>query len=516
MRERFSRRRIKPERVAPPLRYRFGKAPSKNLFSIFRKGYIPTQVSSDPAKGSSLPAPSPEYHLLSRISFGVTKETMASINSMGAGAYLEKQLDYKSISDNATENYVKKHFPSMRKDVTSLLLKGDWEVGTEVQQTTTYRANFSNRQLLEVMADFWNTHFSIYIWDDYTPWLKVEDERSVIRPHALGKFPDMLEASSKSTAMLTYLDNHYNYKDGPNENYARELLELHTMGVDNGYTQKDVEELARCLTGWGLEWRRKKYGQFRFYKDYHDDKAKKVLGIKIPAKGGIKDGEKVVEMLAEHPSTAWYISFKLCRRFVSDSPSDKLVNEIADIYKSTGGDIKDMLRGIFSSTEFKNSVDQKVKRPFEYATSLMRVLDPGRNKYADSGMNWYLYRLGQAPFEWAPPDGYPDTARDWIHTSGLLNRWNFALHLAQGYLWGIKPVADKYLKKMDKHTPRVYVDTLVEELMFREMTEADKSKILEFAADGKSPNKKIVDWMRQETIQGIIALILSSAYYQYR
>lgn len=506
----------KPARIAPPEQYRFGKAPGKNFSRIFRPDTIPRQVSADPAQPSSLAAPSQEYHLLSRTSFGVTKETLSEISSLGSEAYLEQQLDYKSVPDNSTEKYIARKFPSLKKDITPLLQKRDWEVGYEVQQSTSYRAIFSRRQLFEVMVDFWNTHFSIYIWDDYSPWLKVEDDRSVIRPHALGKFPDMLKASSKSVAMLTYLDNHYNYKDGPNENYARELLELHTMGVDNGYTQKDVEELARCLTGWGIDWRRKKFGQFRFAKNDHDDQGKTVFGIDIPAKGGIKDAERVIEALAEHPSTAWYISFKLCRRFVADIPPQTLVNEIADIYKNTGGDIKEMLRGIFASVDFQNSIDQKIKRPFDYAISLLRALNPGRNKNADSGLNWYLYTLGQAPFEWAPPNGYPEAARHWIHTSGLLSRWNFALYLGQGYLWGFKSVTDKYLKKMNEHNAEEYVAVLLDELLFRPLSGTDKEKLLSFASEGKSTTKTIVDWKRREIIQGLLALILSSAYYQYR
>ena len=250
----------------------------------------------------------------------------------------------------------------------------------ELQQAKILRAALSERQLNEVMVDFWSNHFNVDIRKNDCRALKMTEDRDVIRPHVLGKFRDILGASAKSPAMLKYLDNAENSvprersaiekavieiyvsyklgisgtglipdKEGPNENYGREILELHTLGVDGGYTQKDVEEVARCFTGWGVSG---SYGSFEFKLDRHDKGAKTVLGVKIPAGGGIKDGEKVLDALARHPATARFISRKLCQRFVADEPPAALVERAAKVFTESDGDIRQVVETIITSPEF--------------------------------------------------------------------------------------------------------------------------------------------------------------------
>ena len=229
--------------------------------------------------------------------------------------------------------------------------------------------------------------------------------------------------------MLVYLDGKENKKaypnDVPNENYARELLELHTLGVDGGYTQSDVYETARCLTGWRLRtgWRK---GTVYFDPDMHDDDEKRVLGQLIPRGGGPADLDRVVEIACSHPSTAYHLATKLVRRFVSEEVPASLVEEVAKIFAATGGDIKSLRRTILTSNEFKVSRGLKFKRPFQYIASSLRTL--GADTHAHQPLIEYLLRMGQGPFQYPTPDGYPDRSAPWLAT--LLWRWNFAFALA--------------------------------------------------------------------------------------
>jgi uncharacterized protein (DUF1800 family) len=260
----------------------------------------------------------------------------------------------------------------------------------------------SNRQLYEVLVDFWSNHFNIDTAKNDCSVLKVVDDREVIRPHVLGKFRDLLEASAKSPAMLNYLDNALNSagraasapvpgstemtmaqgqkllaanqrarKGGINENYAREIMELHTLGVDGGYTQADVQEVARCFTGWTIDGK----GQFVFAPGRHDNGPKTVLGHSIPANGGIHDGEMVLEILSSHPSTAHFISRELCQRFISDNPPASAVDRTAGVFMKTQGDLREVVRSIITSPEFLSSASfgSKIKSPLEFAVSAVRA-----------------------------------------------------------------------------------------------------------------------------------------------
>ncbi|HEX8845908.1 MAG TPA: DUF1800 domain-containing protein [Pyrinomonadaceae bacterium] len=387
-------------------------------------------------------------------------------------------------------------------------LRPPQQLMAELQASRILRAVYSERQLQEVLVDFWTNHFNVFAGKGADRWLLVSYDRDTIRPNTLGKFYDLLKATAESPAMLFYLDNFQSVspnanmrggglggqrpqaqrrnlmdllmgggmrrnqqarqqpgagganmpdpqqaqqrqRRGINENYARELMELHTLGVDGGYTQKDVQEVARCFTGWTIFQPRgaaalmgmgdgSRAGQFYFNPRLHDDGEKVVLGHKIPAGGGVKDGLMVLDILARHPSTAKFIATKLARRFVSDNPSPALVERVAAAFTKSDGDIRETLRAIFTSPEF-NSAEAyraKIKRPFELAISAIRTLG-GETNGAPAIHQW-IARMGQPLYGYQTPNGYPDVAENWVNTGALLERLNFGLALASNRIPGTR------------------------------------------------------------------------------
>ena len=321
---------------------------------------------------------------------------------------------------------------------------------TELQRAKLLRAVYSERQLGELVVDFWENHFSIYGNKDATRWMMTSFDRDVIRPNAFGRFRDLLGATAKSPAMLFYLDNWQSSllkeypatKDKParksggiNENYARELLELHTMGVDGGYTQKDVQEVARCFTGWSIR-KPNEEGLFVYNPGNHDNGEKTVLGVKIPAGGGIADGERVLDILAKNPKTARFISTKLARRFLGDNPSPVVIDRAAKTFLATDGSIRETLRTIITSPQFFNTsaFQTKVKSPFEFVASSLRITNAetdGQNPVLD-----WIKRMGQPVYGRLTPDGYPDKSSEWLSSSDLLARFNFASALTMNTIKG--------------------------------------------------------------------------------
>src|SRR6266542_2717845 len=312
----------------------------------------------------------------------------------------------------------------------------------ELQMSRVLRAVYSERQLQEVMVDFWTNHFNVFAGKGADRWLLTSYDRDTIRPNTLGKFYDLLLADAKSPAMLFYLDNVQSVSPsaqqqprGINENYARELMELHTLGVDGGYTQKDVQEVARCFTGWTIvaprgggiaanailngrmtEMLREYAGTFRFNARVHDDGEKIVLGQKIPAGGGMSDGLAVLNILAHHPSTARFIATKLVRHFVSDDPPPELVERVSQTFLKTDGDIREVLKAIFFSPEF-NSAEAyraKIKRPFELVVSAVRTL--GADTNGGPQLHQWMARMGQPLYGFQTPNGYSDVAENWVNT----------------------------------------------------------------------------------------------------
>ncbi len=377
----------------------------------------------------------------------------------------------------------------------------------ELQASRILRAVYSERQLNEVMVDFWSNHFNVFAGKGAARWLLTSYDRDTIRPNAMGNFSELLQATAQSPAMLFYLDNFQsvspNAERGPgngrlrndvqrdnrmgdrrpqrrlngnlpqqpenapqprrrgiNENYARELMELHTLGVDGGYSQKDVQEVARCFTGWTIlaprgggaaaarlmgAAARENAGRFFFNARAHDNGEKIVLGHKIPAGGGMKDALTVLDILAHHPSTAKFISTKLVRYFVTDSPPPALVDRVAAVFTRSKGDIRETLRAIFFSPEF-NSAEAyraKVKRPFELAISAIRAL--GAETNGNPQLHQWIARMGEPLYGYQTPNGYADTAESWVNTGGLLERMNFGLALASNRIPGTRVDLKRFL-----------------------------------------------------------------------
>jgi uncharacterized protein (DUF1800 family) len=399
-------------------------------------------------------------HFLNRISFGATREAVQKVNRMGISAYLEEQLHPERISDTLVEEKLA-GLKTMRLSSRELIelypppkqaagqemmgqqpMQGPRLVILELQQARLLRAVYSQRQLYELMVDFWSNHFNIFAAKGADRWLATAYDRDTIRPHALGRFKELLLATAQSPAMLFYLDNWLsaapnaatariapnNRRRGLNENYARELMELHTLGVDGGYTQKDIQEVARCFTGWTIRQPRAE-GTFYFEPRIHDSGEKIVLGTHIPPGGGIEDGLHVIDLLARHPSTARFISLKLARRFVSDDPPPSLVNKAAEAFRRSEGDMPTVLRTLIESPEFfaPETYQAKVKKPLEFVASALRVT--GAEVQLSHQLLRYLGRMGEPLFLAQPPTGYPDVAASWASPDMLLTRMNFATDL---------------------------------------------------------------------------------------
>lgn len=367
----------------------------------------------------------------------------ADAETLGWNAYLEKQLDYESIDDSDVDNVIAQ-LPTLPLTPSELLINypddGVEQVVLELQFAALLRGIYSKRQLYERMVAFWTDHFNIFQLDDLALWFKTDDDREVIRKHALGKFPDMLKASARSSAMLWYLDNYANLVNAPQENYSRELLELHAMGVDGPYTEVDVKEVARCFTGWTLGGLNGNAGpgEFVFEESLHDYGAKTVLGQSIPAFGGIEDGEQVLDILATHPRTALFISKKMCRWLLGYEPPFELVRLVAETYLQTGGEIKDMIRVILDPdvvVRIPLEDRTKLRQPLHFAISLMRAAAVSSTDLLQ--ITFASQSLGQTPYFWPSPDGPPDSLQKW--GSAVLPRWEYASRLFSGGIPGNSP-----------------------------------------------------------------------------
>jgi hypothetical protein len=368
--------------------------------------------------------------ILNRAGFGPRPGDVASLQAQGIAEYVEQQLR-ADAPEGAYLTLMLHRLDALRIEGGELRELPHDRVVEQLQQAAFLRAVYSPNQLRERLADFWTNHFNVYARKEQGGYRKPADDAEVIRAHALGKFPEMLKASASSPSMLAYLDNTQNRVGVANENYARELMELHTLGVDGGYTQHDVAEVARCFTGWTVETRfLRPKDRFRFDMDLHDNGEKSVLGRRIPAGGGAKDAEIVLAILAEHPSTARFIASKLCRYFLGEAGA-AWVQRTADTYLKTGGDIREMVRPLLLSDELAAG-PPLLKRPFDYAVSALRAFDADTD--GGRAIQRQLADMGQPLFEWPMPDGYPDKTAAW--TGSLLARWNFALALARGGIAG--------------------------------------------------------------------------------
>jgi len=475
----------------------------------------------------SLPPASAEYNVLKRTSFGVHRDSLSSIQSLGIDTYLENQLDYQSIPDGDLEITIDTLFPLSNQTPAQLVTGFPDNIGVVAQQmvgATQYRQIFSQRQLYEVMVEFWSDHFNIHLLNGFGPVLKPEDDRDVIRAHALGNFRDLLGASASSPSMLFYLDNFLNVAAAPNENYARELMELHTLGVDGGYTEDDVKEVARCFTGWTIRFPGDPSGDpgtFKYEPAVHDTLEKVVLSNTIVAGGQQTDGEQVLDLLVSHPSTARFIATKLCRRFISDSPDAITVDAVANAFTTSNGDIKTMLRALFATDAFRNTADLKFTRPAEYLAGALRVLAPDTDYPSDNGILFFYAQLilGQSPFYWPTPDGYPDTKDYWANTGGLLNRWRLSFLSYAPYI----PEIDVFQIDYDNLTNSAdtianLLDALVDNILMRPLSDEDRSSMLDWMVSeaGYAEAETLPAGVAETIAPVVMAVLISSAYFQLR
>ena len=443
----------------------------------------------------------------------------------------------------------------------------------QLEQAKLVRAINSPRQLQEVLVDFWGNHFNIDMKKGPDRVLKVVDDRDVIRPHIWGRFRDLLEASAKSPAMLIYLDNATSTvahtvtpmeqmmtekiadqmtqngngalappvpkvgekKGGLNENYGREIMELHTLGVDGGYTQKDVTEVARCFTGWSVK---RETGEFMFRPRTHDYGSKIVLGHFIPAGGGISDGETVLDILASSPATAHHIALEMCQRFVSDTPPEALIKRIAGVFTQTDGDLRQVTEAILTSPEFLSpaNYNNKIKSPLEFAVSAVRasqstiVPQPpppydkllaaqegsavmGRGQAADriakrprQSLNWHILELGEPLFACTPPTGYKEVSQFWVSPGALIERLNFAMALTEQKLSDIKFNPSTILGGIDLDNPEAVLNQSVAVLLQNNITPSTR-KVLEESALPTGESKTV-------NPTKLIALIIGSPEFQ--
>jgi uncharacterized protein (DUF1800 family) len=473
--------------------------PGQLLRQLQRRGDLPADLAEAQKNRTKDPSPG--------VPPGASQPTngaMLPSDAMGKNEDVAKNDGGAKISPGAAAQDNEQYRRVIREYYLQNGLQLPQRITGELQASRILRAVYSERQLQEVMVDFWTNHFNVFAGKGADRWLLVSYDRDTIRPNAMGKFSDLLLATAQSPAMLFYLDNFQSVspnaqpgggnparraplaqllmgdrgnnrpqarmtnnpeqqrpqqqaRRGINENYARELMELHTLGVDGGYTQKDVQEVARCFTGWTIfaprgagaatqamlngpraDMLRENAGKFFFNPRAHDDGEKVVLGHKIPAGGGFKDGLMVLDILAHSSATAKFVATKLVRHFVSDDPPPALVDRIAATFARSGGDIRETLRAIFFSPEFNSSeaYRAKVKRPFELAISAIRTL--GAETTGGPQLHQWIARMGEPLYGFQTPNGYSDSAESWVNTGGLLERLNFGLTLASNRIPGTR------------------------------------------------------------------------------
>jgi uncharacterized protein (DUF1800 family) len=444
----------------------------------------------------------PIHHLLNRAGFGPWPGDVERVRAMGATAWIEQQLEPQAISDDLCEIRASRCEgldgpPAESHDYPKS------ELRESMARYAMLRAMYSQRQLFETMVGFWSDHLNINIEKGNCIYYKPWDDRHVIRKHALGKFRDLIRASAVSPPMLVYLDGNHNKggepEDKPNENYGRELLELHTLGVRGGYTQRDVLETARALTGWRIGTGFKK-GAVHLDHREHDQGEKTILGRTIPAGQNEKDLDDVVDIVCRHPSTAAHIAGKLVRRFVGEEPQEALVAKVAATFRDSDGDIKQMLRAVLISDEFRASAGVKFKPPFRFVVSALRAM--GADTYAHHGLIEYLTRMGQGVFQFPTPDGYPDKTSPWLGT--LLWRWNFAFVLAGNGVPSVKAPLQNLTAALgavgETTSPKLY-----EHFIGRAPSD-DQMNALAEAGDGTANSP--------ETAERFAGLILASPAFQ--
>jgi Protein of unknown function (DUF1800) len=450
--------------------------------------------------------------LVHRITQGFDVHVWAEAQQLGYDAFLDQQLAWEALDDSELEQKLS-GFQSLAMSGPQLLAAYPQPTLSklpplELKQAMLLRSVYSRRQLRERSVEFWTDHFSIDHFDGIERFLKTLDDRDVIRQHAFGTFGALLRASAHSAAMLNYLDNHTNVQGKPQENYARELLELHTLGVSGGYTETDVKELARCLTGWSF-WSFTTpalFGEFRYVAADHDQGSKQVLGLGLPAGGGQSDADAVLTLLENHAATREHVCRKLCRWFLAYEPPAQVVAAAQATWSSSGGDLRAVLRTILSRESLASAEiwkQGKLKRPFHFATSLLRAV---RAQVQDAtGVLDELTGMGQLPYDWPAPNGYPDTLGAW--SGGLHARWRFASRLLDGALPGVSLNPTLIVALLGHPAPGEAGAAINRLLMGGSMRAADEAAVQAFVDSFPS-----YDWT---VLREAIALAASSPSYQW-
>ena len=416
-------------------------------------------------------------HLLNRIGYGPRPGDVDRILAMGLDRYVQGQLDAPADPelDGRLRGLVTLDYPISQ--VLTLYNADQRSIGVILEELYTaklIRAVHARNQLQEVLVDFWFNHFNVYVQDGFARVSTAAYEREAIRPNAMGRFRDLLGATAAHPAMLYFLDNYLSRATvtvggrvvrGLNENYGRELMELHTVGVDAGYTQDHVIDAARCFTGWGID-NLSTSGRFVYRAQAHDPGAKSVFGLNLPAGGGKDDGDKLLDYLASHPQTASFIAKKLAQRFVSDDPPPRVVDRAAAAFTATGGDIREVVRAILGSAEFwaEGFGSGKPKTPIEFVASALRAADAQVSSGRAVGA--YLQNMGMPLYSCVPPTGYSNRGADWINPSSQLYRMNFGLDLAGGAIAGVAADVRGMVRRMggDAEDPRSVAGTISAEI----------------------------------------------------
>jgi uncharacterized protein (DUF1800 family) len=472
--------------------------------------------------------PDPLLHLLRRATYGPTPAAITEIRKLGPTAWLDAQLKPDSIADPVADALVARFpwcrsaIPAIHAAVTAKKLKQfDWTPVWQVAFATLARAIWSKRQLLEVMTEFWSNHFNVTcpsgdVWDS-----RADYDAAVIRKYALGSFADLLKATARHPAMLTYLDNRSSTKAAPNENYGREMLELHTVGL--AYAESDVQSAARLLTGLTVD---HTSGTYKYDPAQHAVGAVTVLSFtnaNASAAGGEQAALALLDDLAMHTATARRIVTKLCTRFVADEPPATLVTKLVKVYLDNKSAIAPVLRALFTSPEFAASIGAKTRTPYEDVVATLRTLDygpePSGTKAIES-LYWTCSNAGQAPLAWAPPNGYPDVATAWASPSGQLVRWNAHLNVGAGY-WPTTLVRPASLVTAfsGTTTPATYgalVDAVSNRLLQMTLPAAQREALAGFfgktAASPVKAKDPAIDWM----FPYLMAMLLNSPTFALR
>ena len=486
-----------------------------SLVATVGLGAAPAAAALD---ATSLVAGDPIAHLLRRATFGPTPAALAEAAGLGVSGWLDRQLDPARIGDAQAEALVSR-LPlagASIATVRSAIKVHSYEALGQLGRAAVARAAWSNRQLFEVVAQFWGNHLHVAapssgVWDSRSDY-----ETQVIRKHTFGKFADMLKASMKHPAMLTYLDNRSSTKSHPNENYARELMELHTVGLV--YSEDDVQQTARLLTGLTVG----RDGEYTYNASVHAAGPVTVLGFGHPNAAGDSAAMALADHLARHPATAQRLATKLCQRFVADEAPASLVARLAEIYLDNDTAIVPVLRALFTSAEFAGSRGAKTRTPFEDMIATVRALGLGPEKSGIRGLDAMYHAMvdaGNAPFRWSPPNGFPDVAVAWASPSAFLLRCNLHLNLAAGwYPRQLTRPAD-LLRSLVPSLPGTYgalVDALATRLVGTRLPAAHTAAVLSVA--GKLPTSPLTagDSSISGTWPYLIALVLDSPSFQLR